>query len=287
MSAGVVKAAIFRSHYEAAKKLPAEEQLAFFRAMLDYQFEGKTEEELPPIVDCLMTAILPVLDRETEAKAGRPECAASAEEIAAKREELGSVKAVAEHFGISERTVYNKLQTAKTAKTAKTKEECRKKNEEGENAERENEEGVKERMSAAQSAAVAAEPPAPPSSAKPSPAARQAKGRKPFTPPTFEEVAAFCKVRGNGIDPEAFIAYYASKGWLVGNSEMQDWRQAVVCWERRDKAEGKAPVTYAHWTPPERPEISGDERAQMEALLGSMMAGLRKKAGAKKQEGAA
>ena len=57
-------------------------------------------------------------------------------------------------------------------------------------------------------------------------------GKKRFIPPTVQEVADYCRERGNGIDAEAFVAHYASKGWMVGRSKMKDWRAAVVTWEK-------------------------------------------------------
>lgn len=57
---------------------------------------------------------------------------------------------------------------------------------------------------------------------------------KRFTPPTVDEVKAYCLERNNGIDPEAFTAFYASKGWKIGNSQMKDWKQAVITWEKRE-----------------------------------------------------
>lgn len=58
---------------------------------------------------------------------------------------------------------------------------------------------------------------------------------KYFTPPTYDEVNAYCKSRGNNIDAEAFIAFYGSKGWMVGSNKMKDWKQAVITWEKRKK----------------------------------------------------
>ena len=63
------------------------------------------------------------------------------------------------------------------------------------------------------------------------------KKRKRFTPPTVDEVRAYCLERNNGIDPEAFTAFYASKGWKVGNSQMKDWKQAIITWEKREQRE--------------------------------------------------
>lgn len=66
--------------------------------------------------------------------------------------------------------------------------------------------------------------------------------RERFTPPTVEDVAAYCLERQNGIDPEEFILFYASKGWKVGSSPMRDWKAAVRTWEKkRAKTEGPEP----------------------------------------------
>lgn len=58
------------------------------------------------------------------------------------------------------------------------------------------------------------------------------KKRKRFTPPTLEEVQAYCIERGNNIDPQHFIDYYTSNGWQVGKNKMKDWKAAVRTWER-------------------------------------------------------
>lgn len=62
----------------------------------------------------------------------------------------------------------------------------------------------------------------------------QDKNRKRFTPPTVEEVAAYCRERNNRIDPQTFVDFYSSKGWVVGKSKMKDWKAAVRTWEKRD-----------------------------------------------------
>ena len=55
-----------------------------------------------------------------------------------------------------------------------------------------------------------------------------------FTPPTVDEVKSYCAERMNCVDPERFVDFYASKGWLVGKQKMRDWRAAVRSWERSD-----------------------------------------------------
>lgn len=61
-----------------------------------------------------------------------------------------------------------------------------------------------------------------------------------FTPPTIEEVRAYCNERNNSVDPETFINFYESKGWFVGKNKMKDWRACVRTWEKNRKAETKS-----------------------------------------------
>lgn len=65
-----------------------------------------------------------------------------------------------------------------------------------------------------------------------------AKPRCVFEPPTVEQVTEYCRERGNGIDPQAFVAFYSAKGWMIGKNKMKDWRAAVITWER-NQSNGK------------------------------------------------
>lgn len=56
-----------------------------------------------------------------------------------------------------------------------------------------------------------------------------------FTPPSVDDVRAYCQERGNRVDAQRFVDFYASKGWRVGNQPMKDWRAAVRTWERDDR----------------------------------------------------
>ena len=58
-----------------------------------------------------------------------------------------------------------------------------------------------------------------------------------FAPPSLEEIKTYCIERKNGIDPNQFIDFYSSKGWLIGKNKMKDWKAAVRTWEGRDKKE--------------------------------------------------
>lgn len=67
----------------------------------------------------------------------------------------------------------------------------------------------------------------------PTPLSGGAKAKR-FIPPTVDEVAAYCQERDNGLDPETFVDFYASKGWMVGKNPMKDWKAAVRTWERSE-----------------------------------------------------
>ena len=56
-----------------------------------------------------------------------------------------------------------------------------------------------------------------------------------FSPPSLEEVRAYCKERGNTVDPQRFLDFYTANGWRVGKNPMKDWKAAVRTWERRDE----------------------------------------------------
>ena len=65
------------------------------------------------------------------------------------------------------------------------------------------------------------------------------KSAKRFTPPTIEEVKAYCEERGNNVDPERFVDFYTANGWKVGKNAMKDWKASVRTWEKRDSATSK------------------------------------------------
>ena len=66
--------------------------------------------------------------------------------------------------------------------------------------------------------------------------------RTVFTPPTVEEIRAYCEERKNSVDPERFHSYYSSNGWMVGKAKMKDWKAAVRTWERNGFQNNKGRV---------------------------------------------
>jgi len=64
------------------------------------------------------------------------------------------------------------------------------------------------------------------------------KGR--FTPPTLTEVVDQCNFSGANIDPQGFIDFYESKGWMIGRNKMKCWKSAIRTWARKDKEKSQA-----------------------------------------------
>ena len=65
------------------------------------------------------------------------------------------------------------------------------------------------------------------------------KPSKRFTPPTVDEVREYCEERGNSVNPQRFVDYYSSNGWMVGKNKMKDWKAAVRTWEQKEKSYGR------------------------------------------------
>lgn len=74
-----------------------------------------------------------------------------------------------------------------------------------------------------------------------------------FVPPTREDVEIYCTSAGIAVDPDEFLNFYASKGWMVGKNMMKDWKAALRTWDRRSKNDP-------------RPSMQGPEPAQADYL---------------------
>lgn len=53
--------------------------------------------------------------------------------------------------------------------------------------------------------------------------------------PTVDEVRDYCLERSNGIDPQYFLDYYTSNGWMRGKTKIKDWKACVRTWEKNNK----------------------------------------------------
>ena len=95
------------------------------------------------------------------------------------------------------------------------------------------------------------------------------KEKRRFSPPTVEEVKAYCQEQHYSVDPQTFVDFYASKGWVVGRSPMKDWKAAVRTWEQRDSSPSQPvrQVTAQQYTQRTYTEEELENRSAMDDLL--------------------
>lgn len=63
---------------------------------------------------------------------------------------------------------------------------------------------------------------------------------KNIVPPTLDMVRARCLAMHYTFDPEAFHAYYETRGWMLNNrKKMKDWWSACVTWQKNDNQRRK------------------------------------------------
>ena len=66
------------------------------------------------------------------------------------------------------------------------------------------------------------------------------KESKRFTKPTVEQINAYFQEIGFDESPNSFFDYYESKGWVVGNSPMKDWKAAARTWMHKRNKNGES-----------------------------------------------
>lgn len=97
--------------------------------------------------------------------------------------------------------------------------------------------------------------------------------RKRFTPPSVEEVQAYCTERKNGIDPQSFVDYYSARDWYLGKNKMKDWKAAVRTWENRRKADEKRNPNRKEPVPEWLKENPEDDLERMKKMVAHMNRG--------------
>lgn len=58
--------------------------------------------------------------------------------------------------------------------------------------------------------------------------------KKRFVPPTQAEIEAYVREAKLAMDPQEFLDYYTANGWKVGSHAMKDWRAAARNWARKE-----------------------------------------------------
>ena len=196
----------YRSYYDALKELPAEEFRDIVLAVCAYALDGE-ETELSGVARAIFTLIRPTL-------------------------EVGRSKA--ENRSRTEQTSISAEQTGNRPEQTKNKPEQteNKRKQTGNKPEQTRKEKEKEKEREKESENDSYCSPPPPS------------GPKRFVPPTLADVQSYVAERQSPVDPQGFIDFYASKGWMVGKTPMKDWKAAcrnAETWERWSRTEASAP----------------------------------------------
>lgn len=59
------------------------------------------------------------------------------------------------------------------------------------------------------------------------------KERRRFTPPTLDEVKAYCAERKSPVDPVRFFDYFQTGGWKDSKGNpVRNWKQKLITWEK-------------------------------------------------------
>jgi hypothetical protein len=196
----------YRSYYDALKEIPAEEFRAIVLAVCAYALDGE-EPELSGVARAIFTLIRPTL----EVGRSKAENRSRAEQTVLSAEQTGSKP---------EQTKNKPEQTQNKRKQTDNKPEQTRKEKEKE----------KEREKESENDSYCSPPPP--------------SAPKRFVPPTLAEVQSYVAERQSPVDPQGFIDFYASKGWMVGKTPMKDWKAAcrnAETWERWSRTEASAP----------------------------------------------
>ena len=196
-----------------SRKLPMEDRLRLYDAMLDYGETGVVPELEGPLA-LLWDYFQPQLEldnaryesiRAKRAKAGRlggQACQGSRQPEGAPQAELAEADEAAEAKEAKEANEANTIQSNPVQSNP-----------------------VQLRESIAAKA-----PPAP---------------RKRFVPPTQAEIGAYVREAKLTMDPQEFLDYYTANGWKVGSHAMKDWRAAARNWARKEAHMPQQPLRPA------------------------------------------
>ena len=195
----------YRSFYEGLAYLPAEDQLATYKAIMDYAFYGTIPEAGGVVMAMFMLAKAQIDANEKRRsdgnKGGRPS--------------KKPVVTETETSGFEDSEIEKPLVI------------------ESETSGYEESENPKPNVNVNANANVNA-------NGNANVNAKGGSGGR-FQRPTPAEVRTYCEERNSTVDPEAFVSYYESNGWKVGKNPMKDWKAAVRNGERMDKERGNPP----------------------------------------------
>lgn len=185
-----------------SRKLPMEDRLRLYDAMLDYGETGVVPELEGPLA-VLWDYFQPQLELDN----------ARYESIRAKRAKAGRLGGLAcQGSRQPEQEPQDGQEEAREAAEAKEANEANEANTIQSSTVQSNPVQLRESI-------AAKAPPAP---------------KKRFVPPTQAEIGAYVREAKLTMDPQEFLDHYTANGWKVGSHAMKDWRAAARNWARKE-----------------------------------------------------
>lgn len=193
-----------------SRKLPMEDRLRLYDAMLDYGETGVVPELEGPLA-LLWDYFQPQLELDN----------ARYESIRAKRAKAGRLGGLASQG--SRQTEQEPQDGQEEAREAREAKEANEANTIQSSTVQSNPVQLRESI-------AAKAPPAP---------------RKGFVPPTQAEIGAYVREAKLTMDPQEFVDYYTANGWKIGSHTMKDWRAAARNWARKEAHMPRQPLRPA------------------------------------------
>ena len=197
----------FYNFKQTADNLPDELRLKFYDALTAYAFVGEEPDE--PIIRALVRAFKPSLDKEERRGGNHNPTGQNGQSEVKDGQNRSKLVKVGQSEKISAQSEVKDGQNGQTFLETETETETEAEDTYTDFSDKSSKSGM---CVTDDSTAV--------------------KKTQKFIPPTVEEVSAYCLERGSGVNPERFVDFYTSKGWMIGKSKMKDWRAAVRNWER-------------------------------------------------------
>ena len=193
-----------------SRKLPMEDRLRLYDAMLDYGETGVVPELEGPLA-VLWDYFQPQLELDN----------ARYESIRAKRAKAGRLGGQACQGSKPEQVPQDEQEEAREAAEATEANEANEANQTNEANEANTIQSSTVQSNPVQlrESIAAKAPPAP---------------KKRFVPPTQAEIGAYVREAKLTMDPQEFLDYYTANGWKVGSHAMKDWRAAARNWARKE-----------------------------------------------------
>ena len=70
------------------------------------------------------------------------------------------------------------------------------------------------------------------------------KSTKKFTPPTLEEITAYCNSRQSSVNPKTFYEYFSEGNWVdAKGNKVKNWKQKIITWENHNSSKPQSTST--------------------------------------------